>query len=239
MREDAAASPGLIDYYRRRAKEYEQIYEKPERQSDLAVLKDLVAREMAGHQILELACGTGYWTQVCAPHAQSVLALDLAEETLEIARAKEYPFGKVRFGTADAYHLEDVPGSFTAGLACFWWSHIPRARIRAFLGGWHRRLGPGAKVLLLDNRCVEGSSTPLSRTDAAGDTYQLRRLADGSCHEVLKNFPDSHELQETVRGLARDVRITELPYYWCLSYHVRPAGLSSQEPCEQETGIGK
>ena len=227
-------APELVDYYRRRAKEYEQIYEKPERQADLSVLKELVSRELAGHQLLEIACGTGYWTQVCAPHAQSVLAVDLAEETLEIARAKEYPFGKVRFGIADAYRLEDVPGTFTAGLACFWWSHIPRARRRGFLDGWHRRLGPGAKVLLLDNRYVEGSSTPLSRTDAAGDSYQLRRLADGSAHEVLKNFPDSRELLESVQGLAREVRITELPYYWCLSYQ-----LQSHESCQQKTDTVK
>ena len=162
MRSATLDSPDLIDYYRRRAQEYERIYEKPERQTDLGALGEWVQRELAGHDVLEIACGTGYWTHVCAPVARSVLALDLAEETLEIARAKEYPFGKVRFGTADAYHLEEVPGSFTAGLACFWWSHVPRERIPEFLEGWHRRLGPGAHVLLLDNRFVEGSSTPVS-----------------------------------------------------------------------------
>jgi ubiquinone/menaquinone biosynthesis C-methylase UbiE len=219
MTEDAVLS--LVDYYRQRAKEYEQVYAKPERQADLAALKELVAREMAGHQLLEIACGTGYWTQVCAPEARSVLAVDLAEETLEIARAKEFPFGKVRFGLADAYHLEDVPGAFTAGLACFWWSHIPRGRVPAFLDGWHRRLGAGARVLLLDNRFVAGSSTPISRRDAAGNTYQARKRTDGSSQEVLKNFPTAQELLEALGGLALDPRITEFPYYWCLSYRVR------------------
>jgi ubiquinone/menaquinone biosynthesis C-methylase UbiE len=224
MTNGTAAIPDLVHYYRLRAKEFEQVYEKPERQADLAVLRDLAAHAMAGHEVLEIACGTGYWTQVCAASARSVLAVDLAEETLKIARAKEYPFGKVRFGTADAFQLEAVPGTYTAGLACFWWSHVPRERLRAFLQAWHRRLGPGARVVLLDNRYVEGSSTPLSRRDAAGNTYQQRRLEDGSSHEVLKNFPTSHELREAIRDLARDVRITELPYYWYLSYEVSPAG---------------
>jgi len=220
MSDGSATTSSCADYYRRRAQEYERIYEKPERQADLAALRDLVSREMTDHQILEIACGTGYWTHVCADGARSVLGVDLAEETLAIARAKEYPFGKVRFGKGDAYRLEDVPGSFTAGLACFWWSHIPRERIPVFLEGWHRRLGAGAQVLLLDNRFVEGSSTPIARRDEQGNTYQSRLLEDGSSHEVLKNFPTPQELLATVQGRSREARVTELPYYWSLSYRV-------------------
>ena len=230
MRGDSATTLKLVDYYRKRAREYERSYEKPERQADLAAMKALVSHEMAGHQILEIACGTGYWTQVCAPHAGSVLAVDLVEETLELARAKEYPFGKVRFGAADAHHLEDVPGSFTAGLACFWWSHVLRERIPEFLDGWHRRLGPGARVVVMDNRYVEGSSTPISRTDSAGNTYQLRKLEDGSSHEVLKNFPSSRELEDALRGLSVAARITEFPHYWCLSYRVSPKPGRTRKP---------
>lgn len=222
MTEETTASSELVDYYRRRAREYERVYEKPERQPDLAALRSWVQRAMDGQDVLEIACGTGYWTQVCAAHTRSMLAVDMAEETLEIARTKEYPFAKVRFGKADAYHLEDVPGSFTAGLACFWWSHIPLERIQEYLGGWHQRLGIGARVVFVDNRFVEGSSTPVSRTDSAGNTYQLRRLQDGSTHEVLKNFPTGPELLAQIPGSSADVDLLELPYYWGLSYRVRP-----------------
>lgn len=208
----------MVDYYRRRAREYERIYDKPERQADLARLRTCVAEEMADRDVLELACGTGYWTEVVAATARSVLAVDLAEETLDLARAKQYPFGRVRFGIADAYALERVPGTFTAGLACFWWSHVPRARIPEFLAGWHRRLGAGARVLLLDNRYIEGSSTPISRVDSEGNTYQLRKLDDGSEHEVLKNFPTAAELKDATG--AADAQVLELAYYWCLTYSV-------------------
>jgi SAM-dependent methyltransferase len=218
-----ATSPDLVDYYRRRAQEYERIYGKPERQADLAAMRSWLQQKLAGEDVLEIACGTGYWTQVCAPHVRSLLAVDLAEETLELARAKEYPFGKVRFGTADAYRLEAVPGAFSAGLACFWWSHIPKERLAGFLEGWHRRLGAGAKVVVMDNRYVEGSSTPLSRQDAAGNTYQLRQLEDGSVHEVLKNFPTVPELREALRGHGAQLDLTEFPHYWCLAYRVGPA----------------
>ncbi len=48
---------------------------------------------------------------------------------------------------------------------------------------------------MLDNKYVTGSSTPISRTDAHGNTYQNRPLKDGSTHEVLKNFPSHLQLQ--------------------------------------------
>jgi demethylmenaquinone methyltransferase/2-methoxy-6-polyprenyl-1,4-benzoquinol methylase len=76
--------------------------------------------------------------------------------------------------------------------------------------------------MFVDNRYVAGSSTPIARRDAAGNTYQLRRLDDGSSHEVLKNFPSPADVREGVtRAGAMDVRVEELPYYWYTTYHAR------------------
>ena len=49
----------LLDYYARRAEEYEQIYQKPERQAKLALLKACLVKLLAGRDVLEVACGTG------------------------------------------------------------------------------------------------------------------------------------------------------------------------------------
>ena len=84
------ASAELIDYYRRRAAEYEAIYAKPERQTDLALLRHKIPAKLTGAHVLEIACGTGYWTQLIAGVA-SVTATDLAEEPMQIARSKAYP----------------------------------------------------------------------------------------------------------------------------------------------------
>ncbi|MDX1488039.1 MAG: hypothetical protein R3268_07560, partial [Acidiferrobacterales bacterium] len=72
------------NYYSRRASEYEEIYEKPERQRDLARLKTMLGDLLRGQRILEVACGTGYWTAVIAPVAQSIVATDTSEETIAI-----------------------------------------------------------------------------------------------------------------------------------------------------------
>ena len=64
----------MVDYYAQRAQEYERIYDKPERQDDLRNLKDSVGNTLAGRNVLEVACGTGYWTAVAASAAASITA---------------------------------------------------------------------------------------------------------------------------------------------------------------------
>ena len=80
----------LVDYYARRAGEYERLYEKPDRQADLAALRKLCAQAVAGQAVLEIACGTGYWTQAASQTATSILATDINAEVLAIARTKPY-----------------------------------------------------------------------------------------------------------------------------------------------------
>lgn len=209
----ALGSAELVDYYRRRAAEYEAIYAKHERQHDLAVLRKEIPSRLQGARVLEIACGTGYWTERVAPVAARVVATDVAEEPMDIARAKRYP-GNVEFCVADAYALPDSLGSFDAALAVFWWSHIPRQHIAAFLTSLHARLEPGARVVLMDNRYVESSSTPITEIDAQGNTYQLRRLGEGSQVRVLKNFPTEEELRSFLPGLCYEA----LEHYWLAEY---------------------
>jgi SAM-dependent methyltransferase len=214
-------SSSLLEYYGKRAREYESIYNRPERAEDLDALTTLVRRSLAGEHVLEIACGTGYWTVRIADVARSICATDAAPGTLDLAREKTFPAGRVRLEVADAFAPEDIVGDFTAAFAGFWWSHIPRKELSRFLGALHRRMGAGARVVFCDNRYVPGSSTPIARTDAAGDTYQQRRLDSGESYEVLKNFPSAAELERVIRTEGgSDVSLVELTYYWCVTYRV-------------------
>ncbi|MBI3370611.1 MAG: class I SAM-dependent methyltransferase [Betaproteobacteria bacterium] len=213
---------GLEEYYARRAAEYERIYAKPERQADLAVLRARIGAFFAGRRVLELACGTGWWTAVIAPLAARVTALDVNEEVLAIARAKAFAPGRVEFAIGDAYAPPELRATHDALFAGFWWSHVPKARLEAFLARAAQAIAPGSRVAFLDNRYVEGSSTPLSRTDAGGDTWQRRGLDDGSEHEVLKNFPSREELLQRAAVCGGvDARVEMLPYYWLLTFDAK------------------
>jgi demethylmenaquinone methyltransferase/2-methoxy-6-polyprenyl-1,4-benzoquinol methylase len=211
----------MIKYYADRAKEYERVYAKPERQNDLRRLREFVESAFVGAHVLELACGTGYWTEIIARTASSVLATDINEEGLAVARARAIDPMRVTFRREDAYSLPVFSQKFTGGLAAFWWSHVPKARLSSFLSGFHQLFSPGAKIVFFDNLYVEGSSTPVSRTDTFGNTYQKRSLENGSIHEVLKNFPSESQLSRAVEGMAVEVRVELLQYYWILCYVLR------------------
>ena len=75
----------------------------------------------------------------------------------------------------------------------------------------------------LTNVAVEGSSTPIARRDGEGNSFQARRLEDGSEHEVLKNFPSEAELVADVAGVGQNPQFTALQYYWLFTYE-KPAG---------------
>ena len=210
-------------YYAKRAAEYEKIYAKPERQADLARMRVDVPALFKGARVLEIACGTGWWTPLIAEQAESVVALDYNEETLEIARSKRYPRKNVTLQQGDAYALPAWPERFTGCFAGFWWSHIPLSRIDAFLEQVARRLAPGSPVAFLDNRYVEGNSTPVTRRDAEGNGYQTRRLADGTTHEVLKNFPTAGQMEKRLGRVGSDVRFTNYQYYWVATCRIMAA----------------
>jgi ubiquinone/menaquinone biosynthesis C-methylase UbiE len=207
----------MQSYYSARAPEYDSIYLRLERQPDLRAIERWLPPRLAGETVLEIACGTGYWTQFIAPSATSVVAVDAAPETMRIAEAR-VPKGKVRFVVGDAYALAAELGEFSAAFAGFWFSHVPKARRREFLLGIGRLLRPGSTVVLLDNHYVAGSSSPRSDEDAEGNTYQTRVLADGSAHRVLKNFPTEAELQAAVAGLGTSGTLTCWQYYWAFEY---------------------
>ena len=204
-------------YYAARAAEYDRVYQKPERQADLQRLQRWLPPFFVGARVLEVACGTGFWTQLLAPVATEIVAVDASPETMAIAE-RRVPAGKVTFLVGDAYALPVDQGEFSAAFAGFWFSHVPRSRQREFLAGLGAVLSPGAKVLLLDNLYVPGSSLPITDRDADGNTYQTRTLDDGSTHRVLKNFPSEAELRSLVIGLGEQAVFTAFEYYWAFQY---------------------
>jgi SAM-dependent methyltransferase len=208
----------LAAYYAQRAAEYERIYAKPERQADLRVLEARVRKMLAGRKVLELACGTGYWTQVVASSAVRVTSVDINEEVLQIARSKNYPENKIEFVCHDCYSPPDFGRTHDALFAGFWWSHVPLEKLDGFLDAAVRSVAPGALMAFLDNRYVEGSSTPVSRRDAQGNSYQARRLDDGSAHEVLKNFPAEGELIQRASRHGWGANVDLLEHYWLVSW---------------------
>lgn len=191
----------------------------PERQSELRLLERWAPTVFAGRDTLEVAAGAGYWTRFIAPQTHSLLATDGEASALALARQRVCS-AKVQFAVADALALPASLGQFDGAFSGFWLSQLPRTARQAFLASLHARLQPGAKVLLLDQRYVPGTSHPISDTDDDGNTYQTRRGADGSVHRVLRNFPSGDELLAMIAGLGAQAVLHQWKFFWALCYEV-------------------
>ncbi len=206
----------MISYYGQRAGEYETIYTQPERRSDLQKLAGILQKIFKGKKLLEIACGTGYWTEKISWTADSIYASDINTSVLEIAAAKKYYPAKVEFRIADLYKIahDKKEQSLFAG---FIWSHIKLQDLPAFIETVNALVEKGGTIVFVDNRYVEGSSLPISGIDEEGNSYQLRELEDGTIHKIVKNFPSPSFIKDTL-GNNSSVKITELEFYWILEY---------------------
>ena len=162
-----------------------------------------------GKRVLELACGTGNWTQVLSKRALSVTAADQSQSYLSIARSKDFAGHNVTFLRADAYSLESVGGTFEAAFAADWWSHIPLDCITGFVAGIVRKLLPGSSIVILDMLPGPSLDAMFSHYDENGNGIHRRRFEDGTEFEVVKNFPKEEELLEVFEKYSSDMEYRE------------------------------
>ena len=212
-----------VTYYAQRAREYDRVYDLPPWQADLRRLEGQITRVFAGRRVFEPACGTGYWTRLIARSATEVYAIDVNETTLTIARSRHDTRANVRFEQRDAYVACHGAPSFDGGHAGFWISHVDRSRMATFLAAFHSYLMAGAIVFMMDERQTEGRNrhVPTSRTDAAGNRYERRRLENGGEFAIIKNFYDETFFRERFEPYASDLVYEELEHFWTLRYRVR------------------
>jgi len=207
-------------YYADRAKEYDKTYSRPERQEDIKKIHILLKKLLKGHRVLEIACGTGFWTKTIASVAEFITAVDINNEVLQIAENRLISSKNVVFIQDDVYLLNKVQGVFSAGYAGSWWSHILKSKLKGFLDVFHSKLQPGALIVFMDNRYREESSTPISRTDSDGNTYQIRKLDDGQEYEILKNFPTKQEIMVSLGTSVKNFEMESLTYFWIIYYNI-------------------
>ncbi len=211
----------LIAYYNARAKEYENIYLKPERQEELKTVTLLLQNLFKYKSVFEIACGTGFWTKKIAETATSVFATDINKSVIEVAEQKSYSKKNVTFDLANIFDL-DFKTKYECLFGGFIWSHIKLQDLDHFLNVVHNSVLPGSTVVFIDNNYVEGSNHTITNTDLEGNTFQTRKLTDNSTHLVLKNFPDEVFLKTKLNTNTSDLKFIKLKYYWVLTYTTRP-----------------
>jgi 2-polyprenyl-3-methyl-5-hydroxy-6-metoxy-1,4-benzoquinol methylase len=194
-----------IAYYRARAAEYDEWFYRVGRYDHGEEMNALWFREVeevraalrqlnpAGH-VLELACGTGIWTEELVRIGQPVTAIDASAEMIAINRNK-LPGAGVSYHQTDLFEWEPDRTYDTVFFA-FWLSHVPPERLETFLAKVARATTPGGRVFMVDSCDSAHSGAKVNPTLVVDDLVHLRQLKDGRAFKVIKRYYQPDELQQ-------------------------------------------
>lgn len=200
----------VTKYYAERAPVYDETagYHDPVAEVLRIPIKTRYRKFFRGRNVLEIACGTGYWTPVIGEVAASVLAIDINPALISMAKDRCKNLSNVNFQIANAYTLDGVHRGFDAAYGFFWWSHVPKEQLQTFLMALHDKLLPGALVMFVDQLRYEER---VRKQDNEGNTLEQRVLPDGRSFMVVKNFPNKQEVTNILVDMADDIQYTERP----------------------------
>lgn len=217
-------------YYQERAREYDEWFyhqgrydRGPELNARWFAEADEVFAALDSFQltgdVLELAPGTGIWTERLVRTAATVTAVDASPEMIEVNRAK-VASERVSYVLADIFAWR-AERAFDAVFFGFWISHVPLERLDNFLRSVAGMLRPGGKVFFVDGRREPTSTAINHQLPTQGSQVMTRLLNDGRAFEIVKNFYDPADLAARCSRAGLDVTVRETALYFLYGYGVR------------------
>jgi ubiquinone/menaquinone biosynthesis C-methylase UbiE len=209
-----------IDYYRARSGEYDEWFYRVGRYDHGEVLNqqwfDEAKQVMETlHQIgkvdeaLEMACGTGIWTEQLLKLARHITALDASPEVMAINRQK-LKAENIDYQQADLFQWQPER-AYDLVLFGFWLSHVPPEKLDSFLAAVSRATKPGGKLFIVDSRPADTSGAKNHQAYEPKSIHHVRKLNDGREFKIYKVFYEPASLREKLAtfGFDADVRVTD------------------------------
>jgi SAM-dependent methyltransferase len=206
-----------IAYYRARASEYDEWffrqgrYDRGEEHSrgwfgEVAEVEVALDAARPAGDVLELACGTGIWTQRLVRTATRLTAVDASSEVIALNRARVKD-PRVTYLQADIFGWAP-PAAYDFIFFGFWLSHVPDDQFERFWKLVRSALRPAGKVFFVDSQATpEGTARD---QELSGKGIVDRQLNDGRHYRIVKIFHDPPALSARLAqlGWAADVRAT-------------------------------
>jgi len=210
-----------IEYYRARAQEYDEWFYrqgyydwgpafKQRWGQEVQVVREQLHRSAGGAHILEMACGTGIWTQELVKIGGQVTALDASPEMIAVNQAK-LGSEQVTYRQTNLFQWQPQR-QYDMVFFGFWLSHVPAERLSAFLRTVGRALKPKGRLFFVDSRQPETARR--KRTVQIDDSRQSRALNDGRRFEIVKIYYNPRQLTETLRRHGFDIEVQATPNYF-------------------------
>jgi 2-polyprenyl-3-methyl-5-hydroxy-6-metoxy-1,4-benzoquinol methylase len=182
-----------IDYYRARAQEYDRSI------SGAVAVFEPATRMLTQlgkfNQVLELACGTGFWTKTLLQIGGHVTAADAAPEMLQIAR-EHIGDERITYQQLDLFQWQPAE-TFDLVFFANWLSHVPPEALDDFLNKVRASLHAGGSIALVDQHAPSEADSAIAKEDI----YAVRPLEDGREFTIVKAFYNLSELEEKLTKL--------------------------------------
>ena len=204
-----------IDYYRARAPEYDDWFYRRGRydhgeahtrqwQREAKIVREQLRSQSGFGRILELAPGTGIWTEQLINIGERVTALDASPEMIAINRAK-LRSDRVDYHQVDLFQWQPVR-QYDMVFFGFWLSHVPAAKLDRFLDSARAALKPGGRLFLVDS-CPSEKSTSAEQSIETENELQGRFLRDGRRYTIIKIYYEPLELTATLHRHGFDIEV--------------------------------
>jgi ubiquinone/menaquinone biosynthesis C-methylase UbiE len=175
-------------------------------------------------ELLELAPGTGIWTERLLGTASSVTAVDASNEMIAINRARVNS-ARVEYVLADLFSWQ--PTRLYDGIFFgFWLSHVPLERLDSFLDMLAAALRPGGEIFFVDGRREPTSTAANHQLPGKGEQLMTRKLNDGRAFEIVKNFHDPAALAGRFALHGLNVTVKETATYFLFGYGEKEKSVS-------------
>lgn len=214
------------EYYRARAPEYDRWFFREGRYdrgdaatalwfSEVEEVRGALARmPLDGADVIELAPGTGIWTELLVDRARHVTAVDASSEMVEENRRRLGDRARsVTFILADLFTWQP-DHEYDAVVFCFWISHVPDSRLDAFLSRVSSMVRRGGAVFFLDGLREPTATADDQELPSPTEEVMVRRLDDGREFRIVKNFRKSDVLAARCRAAGLDVDVHETVTYF-------------------------
>jgi demethylmenaquinone methyltransferase/2-methoxy-6-polyprenyl-1,4-benzoquinol methylase len=219
-----------VAYYRARAAEYDEWFLRRGRYDrgaernrvwfeEVEIVRERLRATQSGIRddaaVLELACGTGLWTERLAGRAASLTAVDASPEVVALNRERLRAEGLlegVDYVLADLFAWRP-PRRYDLVFFAFWLSHVPPARFDDFWQLVRGALAPGGRVFFVDN-LASPSSRVARGLPEPGSERTTRELNDGRRFDIVKIFYDPAELEKRLASLGFAVRVEATPTHF-------------------------
>ena len=217
-----------IAYYRARAPEYDEWFlrrglcdlgpEWNERWDDeVAFVAHALDAFAPSGRVLELASGTGWWTERLARYATELTCVDTSPEAIAIARERA---PSATYVVADIFDWEP-DGTHDVVFFSFWLSHVPAPRFDAFWALVARALAPDGRVFFIDNirkklpQLEEATRVRKAsmQTDGPQQGEVIRRLNDGREFRAVKIVYEPDDLTRRLTALGWDVTVESTEWF--------------------------